>query len=322
MARPDLPDPAASRQLAQWLAGARGRLLRRAQIGLRERILEVGCGHGFVTEELTRRCPGLVTALDRDTASARAAGVAARLVQADARELPLASESCDLVLFQNVLLWVDRAESAIPEAARVLRPGGYLLAIEPDFGGMIEHPPEIGLREVWLEGLGAAGADPLIGRKLPGMCESAGLEVWVELLHVPQPSDPAALTLLDDLPLPASDRARVEDVRQRLTATPGRWQALIHVPYFLIAATKRPQWHGLLQPPQPRRLPGRLDLKLRHARGERLPREKVCYIRSSGKVNGARAGGVGEEREEALIGVDRVIGVDVEVRTGLAGQPA
>jgi hypothetical protein len=69
------------------------------------------------------------------------------------------------------------------------------------------------------------------------MCESAGLEVWVELLHLPQPADAAALTLLDDLPLPASDRARVEDVRRRLTATPGRWQALIHVPYFLIAAT-------------------------------------------------------------------------------------
>jgi len=238
MGRADLPEPEPSRLLAQWLAGPRGRLLRRAQIGLRRRVLEVGCGHGHVTAELARRCPGEVIALDRDTSPARAAGVVARLVQADARELALPSASCDLVFFQNVLLWVDPAETAISEAARVLRPGGYLLAVEPDFGGMLEHPSEVALRDVWLRALAEADADPEVGRKLPGLCERAGLDVWVELQHLPRSADPAAARLLDDLPLSAVDRARVERVQRRLSQAAGTWEPFVHVPYFLIAATK------------------------------------------------------------------------------------
>ena len=180
--RPDLPDRDQSLQLAEWLAGPRGRHLRRAQIGRRRRVLEVGCGHGFVTEELVRRCPGQVVALDRDTRPAAQRGISgACLVEAEATALPFADSSVDLAFFQNVLLWIGDPQAAIEEAARVLAPGGCLVAIEPDFGGMIEHPPEIALQDVWLRALRASGADPLIGRKLPGMCERAGLDVWVEL---------------------------------------------------------------------------------------------------------------------------------------------
>ncbi|MFW5868596.1 MAG: class I SAM-dependent methyltransferase [Armatimonadota bacterium] len=64
IARLDLPAPELSRSLAQWLQGPRSRALRRAGIGRRERVLEVGCGHGFVTEELGRRAAGEVVAVD------------------------------------------------------------------------------------------------------------------------------------------------------------------------------------------------------------------------------------------------------------------
>ena len=238
MPRADLPDPEQSRRLAEWLAGPRGRLLRRAQIGLRQRVLEVGCGHGCVTEELVRRCPGHVVALDRDIAPAARSGPRASLVEADATTLALGDSSFDLVFFQNVLLWVAPVEAAVREAARVLAPGGCLLAIEPDFGGMIEYPPEIALQDVWLRALKAAGADPLIGRKLPGLCERARLEVWVELQHLPRHAGPAAMRLLDDMALPAEDRARVEATKRIVSQSPGAWDPFIHVPYFLIAATK------------------------------------------------------------------------------------
>jgi SAM-dependent methyltransferase len=238
-ARPDLPNLEQSQQLAAWLAGPRGRLLRRAQIGLRKRVLEFGCGYGVVTRELARRCPGEVFAIDRSIArAASGADLGARLIEADAAALPFAGSSLDLVFSQNVLLWVDNASQAVREAARVLQLGGALVAIEPDFGGMIEHPPEIALQDVWLRALTAAGADPLLGRKLPGMCESAGLEVWVELQAMPRQATPAAMRLLDDMPLADSDRARVISARQALSQRGGGWGAFIHVPYFLIVATK------------------------------------------------------------------------------------
>ena len=225
--------------MAQWLAGPRARLLRRAQIGRRRRVLEVGCGHGFVTEELIRRCPGPVVALDRDIRPATSRGVpGAQLVQADAVALPFADPSFDLVLFQNTLLWVDGSSQAIWEAARILWPDGALIAIEPDFGGMIEYPPAVALQDVWVRALSAWGADPLIGRKLPGLCERAGLEVWVALQQMPRDAGPAAMRLLDDVPLAAEDRARVEDTKRLVSRRTGTWDVFIHVPYFLIVATK------------------------------------------------------------------------------------
>ncbi|MBM3471654.1 MAG: methyltransferase domain-containing protein [Armatimonadetes bacterium] len=240
MARPDLPDPEPSLRLAEWLAGPRGRLLRRAQIGQRRRVLEVGCGHGFVTEELVRRVPGQVVALDRDIRPAASRGVpGAQLVRADAAALPFGDASFGLVLFQNTLLWVSDPRVAIEEATRVLLPRGCLLAIEPDFGGMIEYPPEIALQDVWLRALAACGADPLIGRKLPGMCERTGLEVWTELQGFPQPVGETTTGLLRGLPLTDHDETRVCRAEERLASRSGTWEPFVHVPYFLIAATKR-----------------------------------------------------------------------------------
>ncbi len=239
--RPDLPDPEASRQLADWLSGPRGRLLRRARIGLCDRVLEIGPGHGFVTEELARRARGAVVTVDLSERT-RGAGIPAcgrpveNAVLGSGLALPLADESFDLVFCQNVLLWTGI--DAISEAARVLQPGGAVCCIEPDFGGMMEWPPEIALRDVWLRGLAAAGADPEIGRKLPGACESAGLDVWAELQNVPRPATTDAVRLSKDLPLADEDTARVDAAEAALLAMPGIWGAFIHVPYVLVVATK------------------------------------------------------------------------------------
>ncbi len=54
------------------------------------------------------------------------------------------------------------------------------MAIEPDYGGMIEYPPEIAAKDIWINALTRAGADPFMGRKLPGMLRCAGLECGSE----------------------------------------------------------------------------------------------------------------------------------------------
>ncbi len=229
--RSNLPPPDLAAALSAWLAGPRSRVLRRARIGLRQRVLEVGSGHGVVTAELRRRAAGQVVSLDPSPRP----GVAQLAGRAEA--LPFHDGCFDLVFFQNVLLWVPSVESAIREAARVLQSGGDLVAIEPDYGGMMEHP-DLGLAALWQAGLLCAGANPTVGRKLPAVCETVGLRLWVELTHLPRPASAASLSLLDGLPLTDAERGQVAYARQVLANTPGDWGVFLHVPYFLIVAGK------------------------------------------------------------------------------------
>ncbi len=232
-----------SRRLAEWLQGPRSRALRRAGIGRRECVLEVGSGHGFVTEELARRAAGEVVAVD---AQFGALGVeperptgetpVAR-VTADGRALPFDDASFDLVFFQNTLMWIDPLEDAVHEAARVLAPGGELVALEPDYGGMIEEP-DLGLRVIWLDALERSGADSLTGRKLPRLVEEAGLDPWVEFAHIPRPAEAEALDFLAELPLTALQRERVESAREVITAAAGEWTIFLHVPWVMVIGSR------------------------------------------------------------------------------------
>ena len=235
---PDLPSEAQAQQLSQWLAGPRSRALRRAAIGHRRHVLEVGTGHGVVTGELAHRCRGRVTALDRRAdVLANCTTREVSFVAGDAQQLPFADASFDLIFFQNTLLWIADSEAAITESRRVLQSGGVVVALEPDYGGMMEYP-DWGIRELWISGLSQAGADPLVGRKLPGLCEAAGFQVWVELAHIPRPAQAAALGLLYDLPLTDNQRQIARNVRGYVQSADGDWVVFLHVPYFLIVATK------------------------------------------------------------------------------------
>ena len=201
-------------------------------------MLEVGCGHGFVTEELARRAPGTVVAVDiapEVLPSDRPQNVLP--LAADARDLPFADASFDLVFSQTTLLWIDPAEDAVREAARVLKPGGALVALEPDFGAMIEEP-DFGLRPIWLDALERAGAQPLIGRMLPRFVEDAGLDPWVEFAHIPRQAEPAALDLLAELPLTVLQRERVEGAREIVARAGEGWSIFLHVPWLLVVATR------------------------------------------------------------------------------------
>lgn len=159
-------------------------------------------------------------------------------MQAEAECLPFSAATFDLVVSENVLMWVSDLDRAVREVTRCLEPGGALVALEPDFGGMMEHPPEIALQDLWLTGLSAAGADPLVGRKIPGACERAGLHVWAELQGLPQPADGAGARLLLGLPLTASQRQRVQTTARALDARSGLWDPFVHVPYVLVVADK------------------------------------------------------------------------------------
>lgn len=222
----------------QWLAPARARLLRRIAIAQRQRVLDLGAGYGAVTGELVRRSGGLVVALDLSLTALRAPErfAGAGRVCADARRLPFAERAFDLVFCQCALLWMP-APAALDEIGRVLEANGVLIALEPDYGGLIESPPTIALRDVWLAALARAGADPLIGRRLPGWLEARGFRVRVELLPELHPPERARFQFLRDLPLTEDERAALQAAETADAALTG-WARVAHLPFFLVTAVK------------------------------------------------------------------------------------
>ena len=202
---------------ARALAAERSRLLRRAQIGIRERVLDLGCGSGAVTAELAQRCRGRVIAADRSLAMLGQVDPVLARVAADGLRLPFPDGCIDLVFSQMLLLWVPELERLFAEVRRVLCAGGvFVIAAEPDYGGAIEYPESAALAPLWIAGLTRAGADPRVARRLPALACSAGFEI--EARFHPGPSGPdqiAAFRELDvehlgELPLDANERAELE----------------------------------------------------------------------------------------------------------------
>jgi len=225
-------------QQSDWLAPARTRLLRRIQIAHCRNVLDLGCGRQAVTPELARRSSGTVVAADIDPqvfAARSEVSPTFQTVCCDAARLPFRPGSFDLVFCQFTLLWFD-AERAIREIHRVLKPGGSLVALEPDYGGLIEYPDEIITAHLWHASLRRAGADPRIGRRLPGMLAEGGFEVRVDLLDRLTPPSAIRFDFLRGLPL---TDAEAEDL-DAVVAADGNCddaERVVHLPVFLVTAT-------------------------------------------------------------------------------------
>ena len=95
-----------------------------------QRILEVGCGEGELAERLVRELPSEVVAIDqseRMVELTRARGVDARV--GNLHDLPFADGEFDCALAAWMLYHVSDVPGALGELARVLGPGGRLVAV-------------------------------------------------------------------------------------------------------------------------------------------------------------------------------------------------
>jgi ubiquinone/menaquinone biosynthesis C-methylase UbiE len=99
-------------------------------------VVDVGCGPGNSAMHLRDRFPEVV-AMDHSPAMLRRARVRdprLLLLRGDARRQPLRDRSVDAVTFHSVLYLLRDRAAALRETARVLRPGGRAVLLEPQGG--------------------------------------------------------------------------------------------------------------------------------------------------------------------------------------------
>ena len=147
------------------------------------RVADIGAGTGKLTATLVRLGAD-VTAVEPDPqmlAELRRAMPGVRSVPGTAEELPLPDASVDAVLAAQAMHWFD-LDRALPEIARVLRPGGVLAGLwnmDDDRVGWVAELAEISKRKSsvtltrWRDDLGQSRQERLV-EAASGLFQAAG----------------------------------------------------------------------------------------------------------------------------------------------------
>lgn len=176
------------------------RLLRRAGFGPGATVVDLGCGPGFTTLDLARVVgpSGRVIAVDRDgerslpllEERAAAAGLSNIEIQAAQLEtFDLPEGSVDGVYGRWVLMYLPQseAEALTARLAKWLRPGGACALVEfCNYRHIHVHPPIVHLpavAEALMQAVaGDRGCNPEIGNALPGLLDSADLDLDLQVV--------------------------------------------------------------------------------------------------------------------------------------------
>jgi SAM-dependent methyltransferase len=152
-----------------------------------QRVLDVGCGSGVVTRDMARRVSpsGRAVGIDpsvefltiaRDLARQDGLDGVAEFREGSALAIPFGDGEFDVALAATVLVHVPGGDSAVPEMARVVRPGGRVGIFEFDGDSLlISHPDRTLTRRIVAALSDHAAVDGWLVRRLPGLLTQAGL---------------------------------------------------------------------------------------------------------------------------------------------------
>jgi ubiquinone/menaquinone biosynthesis C-methylase UbiE len=220
--------------LANVIAEAKRRSIDLLRLRAGLSVLEVGCGVGHDALRLAAQVgpAGRVVGIDLSAelitrASQRAAplGLPVRFEVGNAQALGFADDSFDAARVDRVLQHLDDPGQAVREMARVVRPGGRVVALEPDWETMVVAGPDPAIaRAVTQHKANVSLAHGTVGRDLRRLLVEAGCrEVTVEQGAMSFDS----LLLADDV---LSLRRNLDAVRERgevsAEAAAAWWRAL------------------------------------------------------------------------------------------------
>ena len=143
------------------------------------RVLEVGCGPGELAERVQVELGAAVVAIDispRMVELARARGVDARL--GDVQHIPFGEDDFDCVIAAWMLYHVPDVPRAVAELARVLEPGGRLVAVTNYVDHLQEARELIGAPARLFTAFSGENAEELLLAAFNGVeCREAGGEI-------------------------------------------------------------------------------------------------------------------------------------------------
>lgn len=169
---------------ASFTKGIRQHVYRMISLAHCRRVIDIGSGAGSIAEEIAERVDGPVVALEkeRDLLKRASSSDRATRICGDALKLPFQAACFDAAICHFLLVWLDLPSAALVEMKRVVKPGGWIVALaEPDYGGWIGYPEDLGIGRMLSRSLIEEGADPKAGRKLRAIFKKAGLEAEIGL---------------------------------------------------------------------------------------------------------------------------------------------
>ncbi len=174
----------------------RRRVRQALQLGPGERVLDIGCGPGFLTGELAAdtgpngwACGIDISEAMLEVARRRAAGEPyaawVDFQEGDAAALPFPADTFDAAVATQVYEYVADVPRALRELYRVLRPGGRAVIVDTDWDSMIWHSGDHARTQEILTAWDQHLADPRLPRSLRPELQRAGFTVTrPEVLNV------------------------------------------------------------------------------------------------------------------------------------------
>jgi len=153
-----------------------------------ERVVDIGCGSGVVTRDIARRVgeAGRAVGVDpspqflavaRELAQAAGFGGQVEFREGSALHLPFPDGAFDVAVAVTVLSHTPGGEGAIPEMARVVRPGGRVGVFDLDTDmTSVTHPDRAVTRRIVAAASDSTAVDGWLARRLPLLFARAGLE--------------------------------------------------------------------------------------------------------------------------------------------------
>ena len=162
----------------------KGESFGRLGLGPGASVAEIGCGAG----EDARRLAGLVApggrvvgfdaseAMVREARSRHGEVEGLSFVQGDAAALEAADGGFDAARADRVLLHVPDPDRVLAEMARITRPGGRIMACEPDMPACWVAADDMELSELVMRRIAHSCAHPYMARELWGRFRALGLK--------------------------------------------------------------------------------------------------------------------------------------------------